>query len=198
MKNKNYVEKYFTQKSWTVLEIILLVITIISAIVFSFVWGGGPIGLPVFMVALVCLIVSKSSKTKAVEVDNAKAKLLSDLNIEKSSKNCIEMYDPNAKYAKIGKDKALRSSEYILSVFDFKKENTEINVYRLDLLNKESKKETFILTPDAKAELTEEVLLIGGVRKTVQFLTCPSVGMKIPVTTNDIDASNIVNKICNR
>ncbi len=196
MKNKNYVEKYFTQKDWTVLEIICVVALVIGAFLLLFIYGDGPIGLGLVLTGSFTLIISKSSKTKAAEVDSVKNKLLEGEKLERSPKNCIEVYDPNAKYTRIGKDKALRSSEYIVSVFDLKKENTEINVYRFDLLAKASGKETFILSPEDKSELTEEVILIGGVRKTVQFLICPSLGMKIPVTANDIDAINIVNKVC--
>lgn len=192
------VEKYFTQKEWTVIEIICVAFIIIGAILFTFVWNAGPIGIAIFLVALVVLLISKSSKIKAADVDAAKAKLLSDEIINRNSNNCIEMYDPLAEYTKIGKDKVLRSTEYVVSVFDFKNDSTDIHVTRADLLQGSIEREVFTVTSRDVPELTDEVFTIGGVRKTVQFIKCPPLRLSIPVTTNDIDSSSIVEKLCKK
>ena len=41
---KNNVAKYFSQKSFSVLDLICIAMAVIGAIVGTVVWGGGPIG----------------------------------------------------------------------------------------------------------------------------------------------------------
>ena len=57
---KNNAEKYFYQKDFSILEIILLIIAIVSLIVATFVQGGGPIGLLVLLVCIVAFFICYS------------------------------------------------------------------------------------------------------------------------------------------
>ena len=70
MKNNNSVEKYFYQKNFSLLEIILIIISVISLIVATFVRGGGPVGLPVLLACVVTFFIYRSFKVKDNEIDH--------------------------------------------------------------------------------------------------------------------------------
>lgn len=69
MKNKNTVEQYFYQKDFSILEVVLLIIAIISLIVATFVQGGGPIGFPALLICIVVFCIYRSFKIKDAEID---------------------------------------------------------------------------------------------------------------------------------
>ena len=68
MKNKNDAEKYFHQKDFSILEIILIIIAIVSVFVATFIQGGGPVGLPILLVCIVAHFILHSLKIKDNEV----------------------------------------------------------------------------------------------------------------------------------
>ena len=45
MKN-NIAQRYFAQKKVSIVDVVCIVVAIVAAIVGTFVWGGGPIGIP--------------------------------------------------------------------------------------------------------------------------------------------------------
>jgi len=43
---KNLTKKYFDQKNFSIVDIVLIISAVISGVIGTFVNGGGPIGLP--------------------------------------------------------------------------------------------------------------------------------------------------------
>lgn len=194
---KSIAQKYFEQKRWSVLEIIMVIVMIISAIVATFVWGGGPIGLPLLVVSIGVLIFLKSTKIKDNEIDDELNKFLAN-NLEVvDSKKTIKCFELNGNSVVKGKDGQMRSSVYVVSVFLFDTENTQITVYTFDLLSESVTQKTYTIFRDMKVYLRDKTISVLGANKHIQYLECGDISMSIPVNTNDIDTHNIVEKLCN-
>ena len=194
MKKSN-IEKYFTQKNWTLLEILCIIIGTAALIVGTFVWGGGPIGLPLFAFSLLILICVRSSKIKGSYIDRELQKLIDENEIISHGKNVIKSFD--LKKGKVIREKGkCRSNIYVVSVFDFQGETVNISVYRIDLLSQSIKKEFYTVECEERVILREESVSISGVSKNVNYLVCDEFSSDIPVQTNDINASEIIQKIC--
>lgn len=194
MKKSN-IEKYFTQKNWTLLEILCIIIGTAALIVGTFVWGGGPIGLPLFAFSLLILICVRSSKIKGSYIDRELQKLIDENEIISRGKNVIKSFD--LKKGKVIREKGkCRSNIYVVSLFDFQGNFANIRVYRIDLLSQSIKKEFYTVECGERVILREESVSISGVSKNVNYLVCDEFSSDIPVQTNDINASEIIQKIC--
>ena len=194
MKKSNTV-KYFTQKNWGAAEIACVIIAVISFIVATFVWGGGPIGMPLLGIAVLVLIILKSSKVKAAEIDRELEKLIEEASIDSTSKNLIKTFDFKSEY--LVKDKGeWRSSVYVISEIELLEENTLVTVHRIDLLAKRILKESYTLRSDDKISLVEENLVTKFGNKTIYYLASDFFSSNIPVCVNDSRAYEIVNKLC--
>lgn len=194
MKKSN-IEKYFTQKNWTLLEILCIIIGTAALIVGTFVWGGGPIGLPLFAFSLLILICVRSSKIKGSYIDRELQKLIDENEIISHGKNVIKSFD--LKKGKVIREKGkCRSNIYVVSLFDFQGNFANIRVYRIDLLSKSIKKEFYTVECGERVILREESVSISGVSKNVNYLVCDEFSSDIPVQTNDINASEIIQKLC--
>ena len=135
MKNKNSMEQYFHQKNFTVLDIILLIISVASLIIAIFVRGGGPIGLPILLVCVVIFFISRSFKIKDDEIEHTIKKLIQD-NKVKYSENAIESYELKNTVVKKRKDGKFISPNYYITDIVFSSEYTTFNVYIIDLIKK--------------------------------------------------------------
>lgn len=194
MKKSN-VEKYFTQKNWTLLEILCIIIGIAALIVGTFVWGGGPIGLPLFAFSLLILICVRSSKIKGSYIDRELQKLIDENEIISHGKNVIKSFD--LKKGQVIREKGkCRSNIYVVSLFDFQGNFANIRVYRIDLLSQSIKKEFYTVECGERVILREESVSISGVSKNVNYLVCDEFSSDIPVQTNDINTSEIIQKLC--
>ena len=193
---KNDMQKYFYQKKWSLLDIVCIAIAVISIIIATFVWGGGPIGFPLFAVSIVVLICSKSAKTKDSEVDDKINRFITENEIKTDLKNIIETFDLNASPVVKGKDGKLRSSNYVISSFDFCSAHTKIAVHRIDLLTNDVKKETYLISNDETISLIEKTFKTPKGNKKANYLACDTFLCDIPVCTDDINASKIIEKIC--
>ena len=89
MKNKNRVEQYFYQKDFSILEIVLLIIAIVSLIVATFIQGGGPIGLPILLICIVVFCICRSLKIKDTEIDQILKKIIQDNQIMYSDSTIV-------------------------------------------------------------------------------------------------------------
>lgn len=194
MKKSN-IEKYFTQKNWTLLEILCIIIGTAALIVGTFVWGGGPIGLPLFAFSLLILICVRSSKIKGSYIDRELQKLIDENEIISHGKNVIKSFD--LKKGQVIREKGkCRSNIYVVSVFDFQGNFANIRVYRIDLLSQSIKKEFYTVECGERVILREESVSISGVSKNVNYLVCDEFSSDIPVQTNDVNASEIIQKLC--
>ena len=194
MKKSN-IEKYFTQKNWTLLEILCIIIGTAALIVGTFVWGGGPIGLPLFAFSLLILICVRSSKIKGSYIDRELQKLIDENEIISHGKNVIKSFD--LKKGQVIREKGkCRSNIYVVSLFDFQGNFANIRVYRIDMLSQSIKKEFYTVECGERVILREESVSISGVSKNVNYLVCDEFSSDIPVQTNDINASEIIQKLC--
>ena len=194
---KSIAQKYFEQRQWSILEIIMVIVIIISAIVATFVWGGGPIGLPLLVISIGVLIFLKSTKIKDDEIDDELNKLLANNFEVIDSKKTIKCFELNGNPVVKGKDGQMRSSVCVVSVFLFNAETTQITSYTFDLLSENVTQKTYTIFGDMKVYLQDKTISVLGADKQVQYLECGDVSMSIPVNTNDIDTHSIVEKLCN-
>lgn len=193
---KSIIEKYFKQKSWSLFEILMVIVMVIAAIVATFVWGGGPIGFPLLIASIFALAVSKSTKIKDKEFDAELNKLVTQNIEELDKKASIKCFDLQIQPIVKGKDGKTRSKSYVISTFLWNDTLTQIMIYRFDLLSGSCQEEAHTVDQEDKFLLKEEVAFIDGVRKPIQYLECASISLRIPVNTNEIDACHIVERLC--
>ena len=86
---QSHIEKYFKQKEFSLIDIICLVIALMALIVSTFVWGGLPIGMPIFILSVAVLIISRSSRIKDSEIDGVVDNFAEQNAIDKSEKNIL-------------------------------------------------------------------------------------------------------------
>lgn len=193
---KSIMEKYFNQKSWSLFEILMVIVMLIAAIVATFVWGGGPIGFPLLIASIIALAVSKSTKIKDKEFD-AELNKLATRNIEELDKKAsITCFDLQIQPIVKGKDGKIRSASYVISTFSRNDTLTQIRIYRFDLLSGSCQEEAHTVDQKDEFFLKEEVVLIDGARKPIQYLECASFPLRIPVNTNEMDVCHIIEKLC--
>ncbi len=193
---KNPLEKYYLQRNWTVIEIVCVVVILVAAVVATVVNGGIPIGVPIMVVAVVVLIFSKASKVKDTELDDELNKLVSQHIRLEEHENVIACYDLKKAPVVKGKDGRLRSAVYVISIFDFGKEGTDITVHTFDVAVVGVTVDTYWIPKERETVLREERITVPGGQKTVQYLVCDGIFSGIPVTTNDMQNARMVEKIC--
>ena len=193
MKNKNKVEQYFEQKSFSIIEIILLVVSVICVFVAIFVQGGIPMGLPVLLVCLVVFCVLRSFKIKDAEIEQILNKIIEENSIERLE-NTIECYDLKSVLKKKRNDGKFVSSKYYISNITFYTEATLFDVYSIDLVEKTVEKMSYNINCNEKINLNEEFIRISGATASVAYLEFSS--CSIPVTLKDYKTSELVEKIC--
>lgn len=195
MKN-NFTQKYFEQKNWTILELILLGIAIIAAFIFIFAWHGGPIGTPIFVVAVVALVFSKTQKVKDAEIDSVLNKMIAKEIDSEVLKQSIQSFDLQAQPAKKGKDGKTRSPVYVVTLVEFEKETAKLTCWRFDLLQENFSKESYAVTIGSDVTLVEKSVTVSGSPKEVAFLESDAFTSAIPVEVNDITVDKTVKKLC--
>ena len=193
MKNKNKVEQYFEQKSFSIIEIILLVVSVICVFVAIFVQGGIPMGLPVLLVCLVVFCVLRSFKIKDAEIEQILNKIIEENSIERLE-NTIECYDLKSVLKKKRNDGKFVSSKYYISNITFYTEATLFDVYSIDLVEKTVEKMSYNVNCNEKINLNEEFIRISGGTASVAYLEFSS--CSIPVTLKDYKTAELVEKIC--
>ena len=193
---KDLAQKYFEQKNWTVLELILLGVAIIAAGIITFAWHGIPIGTPIFAVAVSALVFLKTQKIKDSEIDSVLNKWVAE-NIENDVlKKCIQGFDLQAQPIKKGKDSKTRSPIYTVTFVEFAKENANLTCWRFDLIQKHIIKENYTIVAGTDISLIEKSITVSGAKKELSFLKSEFFTSEIPVDINDITVDNIVKRLC--
>ena len=193
---QSHIEKYFKQKEFSLIDIICFVIALMALIVSTFVWGGLPIGMPIFILSVAVLIISRSSRIKDGEIDGVVDNFAEQNAIDKSEKNIIAAFDLKAEYKMLGKDGKPRSSVYTISSFEFCEELLKIKVYKLNLVTEEMTMSVYSVIDRSKISLVEEDVKVGGKSKNVKYLVCADFEDMIPIHTNDVNAEKLIEKIC--
>ena len=194
MKNKT-VAKYFSQKSFSVLDIICIIAAVIGAIVGTVVWGGGPIGFGVLGISIVILVISRSTRAKDEEVDKELERLLGENGIDTAAKNTVSGFDLEATVIR-GKDQKLRSERYFVTSFDFLEDKIAVKSLCLDLINGTVTENLYGIGKGERASLIETVVPKASNKKSCR-LYCESFGgAGVPVSLDDLESSKLIDKVC--
>ncbi|MBO5968616.1 MAG: hypothetical protein J6S14_08985 [Clostridia bacterium] len=196
MKNKNSVERYFYQKDFSLLEIVLIIIAIISIIVATFIEGGGPIGLPALLACVVVFYICRQFKIKDNDINKTLKKIMQDNNIE-CSESTIECYELKNTVIKKMKNGKFISPNYYITDIIFSSEETLFNIYNIDLIKKSVKMSSHRINCNDTITLTEETIKTNTGFTKVSYLEIES-GCVIPIAVNDYKSSQLVQKICDR
>ena len=192
---KNNVAKYFSQKSFSVLDLICIVIAVIGAIVGTVVWGGGPIGFGLLGISIVILVISRSTRAKDEEVDKELERLLGENGIDTAAKNTVSGFDLEATVIR-GKDQKLRSERYFVTSFDFLEDKIAVKSLCLDLINGTVTENLYELGKGERASLIETAVPKASNKKSCR-LYCESFGgASVPVSLDDLESSKLIEKVC--
>lgn len=192
---KNNVAKYFSQKSFSVLDLICIVIAVIGAIVGTVVWGGGPIGFGLLGISIVILVISRSTRAKDEEVDKELERLLGENGIDTAAKNTISGFDLEATVIR-GKDQKLRSERYFVTSFDFLEDKIAVKSLCLDLINGTVTENLYEIGKGERASLIETAVPKASNKKSCR-LYCESFGgAGVPVSLDDLESSKLIEKVC--
>ncbi len=194
MKNKS-VQKYFKQKSFSVLDIICIVAAVIGAIVGTVVWGGGPIGFAVLGVAIAVLAFSRSARAKDDDVDKELTRLLGENGIERAAKSSVSGFDLEAKVVR-GKDQKLRSDRYFVTYFDFLENKITVNTFLIDLISGTVSEKKYEIGKGERASVIETDIPKVSNKKSC-CLSCESwCGECVPISLDDLESSKLIEKVC--
>lgn len=197
MKSKNKAEQYFHQKDFSVLEIILLILSVVSAIVATFIQGGGPIGLPILLICIVAFCICRSLKIKDTEIDQILKKIMQDNQITYSDSTIVG-YDLKATVVKKRKDgKLISPNYYITDIITTSDEDHVFNIYAIDIINSSVKMISHRVNGTEEVALIEETVKTNIGSAKMSYLKINS-SCIIPVMLNDYKASQVVENICNR
>ena len=192
---KNNVAKYFSQKSFSVLDLICIVIAVIGAIVGTVVWGGGPIGFGLLGISIVILVISRSTRAKDEEVDKELERLLGENGIDTAAKNTVSGFDLEATVIR-GKDQKLRSERYFVTSFDFLEDKIAVKSLCLDLINGNVTENLYEIGKGERAKLIETAVPKASNKKSFR-LYCESFGgAGVPVSLDDLESSKLIEKVC--
>ena len=192
---KNNVAKYFSQKSFSVLDLICIVIAVIGAIVGTVVWGGGPIGFGLLGISIVILVISRSTRAKDEEVDKELERLLGENGIDSAAKNTVSGFDLEATVIR-GKDQKLRSERYFVTSFDFLEDKIAVKSLYLDLINGTVTENLYEIGKGERASLIETAVPKASNKKSCR-LYCESFGgAGVPVSLDDLESSKLIEKVC--
>ena len=192
---KNKTEQYFNQKDFSVIEIILIIVAVISVFVMIFMRGGIPIGTPFLLASIVAFCIVRSFKIKDSEIDQLLDKIIQDNNIERSE-TVIECYDLKNTAVKKRKDGKIISPKYYITNIKLSSEDTVFTVYNIDLISETVEKSIHSIGVNDKIVLAEETVKTNvGTLATAYLEFCDCV---IPVTLKEYKIAELVRKICDR
>ena len=192
---KNNVAKYFSQKSFSVLDLICIVVAVIGAIVGTVVWGGGPIGFGLLGISVVILVISRSTRAKDEEVDKELKRLLGENGIDTAAKNTVSGFDLEATVIR-GKDQKLRSERYFVTSFDFLEDKIAVKSLCLDLINGTVTENVYEISKGEGVSVIETAVPKASNKKSCR-LYCESFGgAGVPISLDDLESSKLIEKVC--
>ena len=197
MKNENSAEKYFHQKSFSTVEIIFLSVAVVAGFVATFVWGGGPIGLPLMLIGIIGFATFRSLKVKDAEMERLLEKILKENQIEYTD-NTLVGYDLNQMLLKKRKDGKVVSPVYYVTNITFTSLETVFHVHVIDLISASVEKTCLTVMEQKSVELAEENVKTPVGPRKMSYFRVEDCDVLIPITLTDYQSSQLVEKICNR
>lgn len=194
MKNRNSVERYFNQKEFSILDIVLIIIAFVSLMIATFVQGGGPIGLPALLICMIVFCIYRSFKIKDAEIDQTLKRIIQDNKIE-CSENSIQCFELKGTVTKKRKDGKLISPNYYITNIIFSSEETLFHIYIIDLIKQSVETVSHSIKCTEKITLIEErIRTNSGLAHETHLETDDA--FIIPVTLNEYRTSQLVQKVC--
>ena len=192
---KSIAEKYFSKNKLSVLEIILIFVSGVGLIVGTFVWGGGPIGLPIFAASIIGFFFCRSAKPKDSDIDELINSLLEKEKIEVDSKT-LASFDMKNPFALKGKDGQIRTGKMVIVKINISKGSRRITEHTVDIINGSVETKVYELSEGAKVSLNEETVYVLGSRKIINYISSEAFEKDIPVSLDDVDAVKMVESLC--
>ena len=195
-KNKNVADQYFKQNGFSIAEVVLIILIVVSAIAATFIRGGLPIGLPILIISISGFILVRSSKVKDEEIDALLAKLLTENNIH-CTDNTFVGYELKNTAVKKRKDGKIISPKYYVTSVEFSlSEEIVFYVNAVDLINLDVTKDFYTVKSKDGVSLSEEsVHTPVGIKKST-YLNIDGCEYPIPVDLRDYNSSQLIEKIC--
>ncbi len=208
---QNIPTRYFTQKNRDKLEGALFgggVLGMAAFVLFYLLvyWYYSMIGLYLGGSCIIAYIAITSKKVKDDGYDAHVKEFIEKNKITPKAKYSLKLYDAGRGYAKLGKDRKLRSSFYTISEFEFGRENFDLTLTEIDFCEtgdgapKVTKKQYSlpIGTTYAVEDFTVET---AEGKKNMQYLILSPEGsmpIKLPIDTTSCDSDEIISKIKGR
>lgn len=197
MKNKNQAEKYFNQKNFSTLEIILLAVTVVAFFAATFIRGGGPVGTPIGLVGIVVLVICRSYKIRDTAMDRHLEAILIEHQVARGDAT-LEGYDLNQALLKKRKDGKVISPVYYVTNVVFTSAETVFHVYVADLIEASVSKDIYTVSGRGELELVEESVKTPAGLKKVSCVRIAGCDKSIPVDLTNYQSSQLMEKICDR
>ncbi len=160
----------------------------------SVVNNGGPIGFPILLLGLILLGIGRTSKVSDSIFDKKLNEILEIHNLTVDD-NTIASYDFEKSMVK-GLDKKMRSRYYCVIKPHFENDALRLDVFYVDVLLESVIKTQYEIVGKHPITINETMLrTLDGYLKLCT-LNCDLFETPIPVSTNDINASNLIDKIC--
>lgn len=196
MKDTNYVEKYLTQKKFSALDVVLIIVCVAAVIWAIFLPNGIPIGVPVLFVAAVSLLFSQSRHIKDEHFDSILKQRLDENNIAIDGANIIAVYDFNRSLIKKGKDGIIRTDKYVVTKVDFVGGEIQFSISIVYLVEGivEVKKYNVSCGQNVVLSVNNKKTSVGVLETAV--LECDEFEESIPVSVSDYNVEKLVQRIC--
>lgn len=193
---KENIKRYYQQKNMSLIEIVLVILTLVSVFVMMFVTGGIPIGLPIVGVCLISIVFIRSNKIHDSEIDKIIGCIIEENKID-VSENTIECYDFNGKNIKKRKDGRLISSDYYITNILFLSDGKIVfHVYYIDIITQNLCEKMYTVNDRKEVSLFEEQILLLGKLQKVYYLKIDNSDTFIPVILSDYRISTLIKQIC--
>ena len=197
MKDTNYVKKYLTQKKFSALDIVLIIVCVAAVIWAIFLPNGIPVGVPVLFVAAVSLLFSQSRRVKDSHFDSILKQIMQDNDLLTEGNNVICVYDLRRDMIKKGKDGVFRTDKYVITNASFERDGSvNLIVNRLDLVTGAVKVEKYRISKETKIALTEQTRKINSDLLEIALLESDMFEESIPVSANDYNAEKLISRLC--
>ncbi len=194
---QNDLQKYFSKRRQSVVELIFIVLLIACIPVAIFLPGGIPLSIPIASVSAVALVFMQAVKVKDSEVDQLLQGMIGHIPMD--PRYTLKTYDLSVAPAVKGKDGKLRTSRYVVSVFEPMRSGDEtrrITVYRVDLLAGDVVRKVHDIPINEALTLSETHVMTAIGRRSRYTLTSPALSEEIPVPMDDIDSAKLVEELC--
>ena len=193
---KSIGEKYFSKNKLSVWEVILIFAAIVGLIVGTFIWGGGPIGLPIFAASIVGFFFCRSAKPKDSDIDELIKSLLEKEGIVTDGKTLIS-FDMKNPFVLRGRDGQVRTAKMVLVKIDLDENARRVTTHIIDLIKEAVETNEYELDEKTNVSLVEEAVYVFGSRKHINYISSDAFKEDISVPLDDVDAVKLVNALCN-